>query len=85
MEKNNEQITIRVRLPMTWADLDEAASEFGLLNPTLTREIRRCLKEVLVNEYIKKIEFPEITVDKEEVKKEIISKMAEKALEKYED
>lgn len=84
MKKNKEQITIRVRLPMTWADLDDAATQFGLLDTTLTREIRRCLKEVLVNEYIKKIEFPEITVDKEEVKKEIISKMAEKALEEYE-
>lgn len=84
MKKNKEQITIRVRLPMTWADLDDAATQFGLLDTTLTREIRRCLKEVLVNEYIKKIEFPEITIDKEELKKEIISKMAEKALEEYE-
>lgn len=84
MKKNKEQITIRVRLPMTWADLDDAATQFGLLDTTLTREIRRCLKEVLVNEYIKKLEFPEITIDKEELKKEIISKMAEKALEEYE-
>ena len=72
-----KKIRILFEIPEKWVDLE---SPLGLLSPILYRTVQQKLKEALVEEYVNKVEMPEIKIDPEELKKEVLSKMADKAI-----
>ena len=73
-----------IELPDNLLDMD--SFEFlGFLNEKMKDTITREVKEQLFDKYLAQYELTDLGITKKELRKAVIEKMAEKAVEKLED
>lgn len=72
------KIRVLFELDENWIDFE---SPMGIVGWTLREELHRTLKEALIEQLISKTELPAITISKEELKKAVIDRMADKLVQ----
>jgi len=78
----NKEIDVKIKLPSNWFTADEEDVAHIL---HVSREIRETLKDLLMEQAIKKImaeiEIPKVEIDKKELKAKVLELMAERAVD----
>lgn len=75
----NKEIKIQFIIPEGYIDLEE--SPIGWLDTTIRDEVRRSLKDTLVEQYLPQIKISKIEITKEEIKEKMLEILAERALD----
>ena len=68
---------VLIEIPDNWFDFE---SPLGLASYTIKQRLDSLLLEALKEQYISKVKLPKIKISNKELKKAIIDKMAERAL-----
>lgn len=76
---NDKTIRIFIDIPEGYIDVDSPTLWAA---QSLRQDIHRSLRDALAEQYLGKIELPEITVTPEEVKDRVLTILAQQAVEK---
>ena len=79
-----KDIEVLVRVPRTWLSTDDISS-FDIFMGRAKKRIKDDIVDYVVKQAVKDIKIPKYKITKEEIKQAVIEKIAERAVEKYED